>query len=118
MSASRGRSTHRAVKALAVAQCFGAVAFTGVLACQSEPPLVSTSRDRDAATRAPSTEPDASDIKDDAGDTTRTLVVYDRVRISSDPEAEYFQRATVPVDFGDEPVSRATLSVELESPCY
>jgi hypothetical protein len=106
------------VNVLAFATNFAAVALTGVLACQPEPSFVSRSRDRDAAPRAPSAEPDAGDVRDDAGATTRTLVVFDAIRISSDPDAEYFQRATVPVDFGDEPVSSATLSVELESPCY
>jgi hypothetical protein len=45
-------------------------------------------------------------------------LVLDSVHISSDAEAEHFQSATVAVDFGAEPVARATLFVELESPCF
>jgi hypothetical protein len=48
----------------------------------------------------------------------RTLVAFDHVHLSSDPEAEHFQRASTVVDFGFEPVTRATLSVGLESPCF
>jgi hypothetical protein len=49
---------------------------------------------------------------------TRALLVFDRVHLSSDPEAEHFQRASSWVDFGFDPVERATLSVDLESPCF
>jgi hypothetical protein len=45
-------------------------------------------------------------------------LLFDAVHISSDAEAEHFQRATTEVDFGDQPVARATLFVELESPCF
>lgn len=45
-------------------------------------------------------------------------LLFDAVHISSDAEAEHFQQATVPVDFGSQPVARATLFVELESPCF
>jgi hypothetical protein len=45
-------------------------------------------------------------------------LLLDAVHISSDAEAEYFQKATTEVDFGDRPVARATLFVELESPCF
>lgn len=45
-------------------------------------------------------------------------LLFDAVHISSDAQAEHFQQATVPVDFGSEPVARATLFVELESPCF
>ena len=44
--------------------------------------------------------------------------VFDAVRISSDESAEHFQSATTSVDFGVAPLSRATLRVELESPCF
>lgn len=47
-----------------------------------------------------------------------TLLAFERVHLSSDPEAEHFQRASHVVDFGFEPVTRATLSVNLESPCF
>jgi hypothetical protein len=67
------------------------------LACSSEPLLKPSSE--------PITQP-------------RTLVAFDRIHLSSDPEAEHFQRATTVVDFGFEPVARATLSVGLESPCF
>ena len=45
-------------------------------------------------------------------------LLFDAVHVSSDAEAEHFQRATTEVDFGDEAVARATLFVELESPCF
>jgi hypothetical protein len=48
----------------------------------------------------------------------RVLGVFDHVHLSSDPDAPHFQRATERVDFGFEPVSRAILSVSLESPCF
>jgi hypothetical protein len=48
----------------------------------------------------------------------RALVLFDRIHLSSDPTAEHFQRASTFVDFGLEPVERATLSVGLESPCF
>lgn len=45
-------------------------------------------------------------------------LLLDAVPISSDGQAEYFQKATVEADFGSEPVARATLFVELTSPCF
>jgi hypothetical protein len=48
----------------------------------------------------------------------RALIVFDHVHLSSDPDAEHFQRASTVVDFGFDPVKRATLSVGLESPCF
>jgi Peptide-N-glycosidase F, C terminal len=46
------------------------------------------------------------------------VTVLERAVLSSDAGAEYQQLASVGVDFGDEPVARATLRVRLESPCY
>jgi hypothetical protein len=54
----------------------------------------------------------------DAPPEARSVVAFDRVHLSSDPNAEHFQRASAGIDFGAEPVARATLSVELESPCF
>jgi hypothetical protein len=45
-------------------------------------------------------------------------LLLDGVHISSDERAEHFQIATTTVDFGSESVLRATLFVELESPCF
>ncbi len=44
-------------------------------------------------------------------------MVLERARISSDPEAEHHQRVEREVAF-DQRAARATLEVELESPCY
>lgn len=44
--------------------------------------------------------------------------MLDSVVISSDPEAEHFQSATTDVDFGAVSVAKATLHVELTSPCF
>jgi hypothetical protein len=46
------------------------------------------------------------------------LKVLDEVHISSNTDAEYFQRAAADVDFGEETVTRATLRVALRSPCF
>ncbi len=48
----------------------------------------------------------------------RVVSVFDEVHISSVADAEYFQHAVAAVDFGDEALARATLSVSLESPCF
>jgi hypothetical protein len=45
-------------------------------------------------------------------------LVFDAVHISSDSKAEHFQTATTSIDFGTTPLARATLRVELESPCF
>lgn len=47
-----------------------------------------------------------------------TVTAFDRVRISSLEQEENFQNARAKVDFGKGPFERATLVVELESPCY
>ncbi|HVJ18694.1 MAG TPA: peptide-N-glycosidase F-related protein [Polyangiaceae bacterium] len=49
---------------------------------------------------------------------SRTLSVFERVRVSSDDQAEYVRNAIAEVDFGADSVSRAVLKVELESPCF
>ena len=46
------------------------------------------------------------------------LQILSRARISSDAEAEDFQKAAAAVDFGEQPVRRATLRVSLQSPCF
>ena len=46
------------------------------------------------------------------------LSVLTRVHISGDEHDEQFQHALADVDFGPEPVARATLRVTLESPCF
>lgn len=44
--------------------------------------------------------------------------MLERAVLSSDAGAEFQQNAAVTVDFGRESVARATLRVQLESPCY
>jgi hypothetical protein len=51
-------------------------------------------------------------------DEPERLSVLAGVHISSHEDAEHFQRALGDVDFGQESVSRATLRVTLESPCF
>ncbi len=46
------------------------------------------------------------------------LTVLDRIVMSSDEAAEFHQTAASPIDFGSEPVARATLRIRLESPCF
>jgi hypothetical protein len=46
------------------------------------------------------------------------VTLLDDARISSDQAAEDFQRVTSEVDFGEQPVVRASLSVQLRSPCF
>jgi hypothetical protein len=53
-----------------------------------------------------------------AADRVSTLTVLDRITISSDSAAEHHQSVVTPIDFGFESVARATLHVELESPCF
>jgi hypothetical protein len=48
----------------------------------------------------------------------RVVPVFHHVRISSVQEAENFQHALAALDFGSGPFARATLSVNLESPCF
>lgn len=48
----------------------------------------------------------------------RTLEAFERVHLSSLEQAENFQRASRSIDLGRGPFERATLLVELESPCY
>lgn len=94
----------------------GGVALT--VACSSDPDPTS------AADDAGVVEADASSPTADAGSDApsygppRTEQVFDAIRISSIREDEYFQRATVPVDFGEGPFERVTLSVQLETTCF
>ena len=46
------------------------------------------------------------------------LPVLSSVHISSSQDAQHFQRATAEIDFGREPVARATLRITLMSPCF
>jgi hypothetical protein len=73
------------------------LAALAALGCSSEPLM----------------KPPSEDVQE-----TRRLLVFDQIHLSSDPAAEHFQRASTPVDFGFQPVRRATLSVGLESPCF
>ncbi len=89
------------------------------VACDSEAPLRSPAGG--AAQGGSDAGASNDEVRDGGANTApRTLSVpaFTQVHISSNPEAEHFQRATVQVDFGDEPVAQATLVVELESPCY
>ena len=56
--------------------------------------------------------------RDDSRGVPTEVLVFDALRISSDAEAEHFQSATTTLDFGAAPLARATLRVELESPCF
>lgn len=47
-----------------------------------------------------------------------TVVAFERTRISSLGEDANFQRSRAPIDWGKGPFERATLVVELESPCF
>ncbi|HEX6276889.1 MAG TPA: peptide-N-glycosidase F-related protein [Polyangiaceae bacterium] len=49
---------------------------------------------------------------------TRVVPVFHNVRVSSVQGAENFQHAVSSIDFGRGPFARATLSVNLESPCF
>jgi len=46
------------------------------------------------------------------------IPILTSTRISSNESAANFQRALANVDFGEQPVARATLRVTLESPCF
>jgi hypothetical protein len=46
------------------------------------------------------------------------VTVFDHITISSDSAAMYHQTAAAPVDFGAAPVKRATLRIQLASPCF
>lgn len=46
------------------------------------------------------------------------LQIFSSTHISSSQSAEYFQRAFAELDFGQEPVAKASLRVTLESPCF
>jgi hypothetical protein len=48
----------------------------------------------------------------------RVISAFDQVHVSSVAEAEFFQHAVAPVDLGTDSLTRATLSVNLESPCF
>src|SRR6185503_12470826 len=48
----------------------------------------------------------------------RVISVFDEIHISSVADAEYFQHAVRAIDFGSDPLERATLSVSLQSPCF
>jgi hypothetical protein len=47
-----------------------------------------------------------------------STTIFDRIVISSDEAAEHHQTVAAPIDFGREPLARATLRIQLESPCY
>jgi hypothetical protein len=70
------------------------------VACTSQPLLSSD-------------EPSAPSV-----DLPYTLEVFDHVDVSSNPDAEHFQHVTGALDFGAGPVAAATLTVELDSPCF
>lgn len=71
---------------------------------------------------------DSSDITGTAGESgtggaadaspSTVVTLLDDAHISSDQSAEDFQRATAEVDFGKQAVKRASLSVQLRSPCF
>jgi hypothetical protein len=62
--------------------------------------------------------PKKTDTSEEPQAVPYSLTAFDQVHLSSDETAEHFQRATTVVDFGLGPVTRATLSVTLESPCF
>ncbi len=49
---------------------------------------------------------------------TRRIHLFDGVEVSSDPEATHYQHATHTIDWGAGTVSRATLHLALQSPCF
>jgi hypothetical protein len=99
-------------------------------ACESKPLADDTASGGGSATTAGSGDGGASAASNDEGGESGSagsadapsfdggVTVLDRVVLSNDEAAEYHQSATVPVDFGSEPVARATLRIRLESPCY
>lgn len=48
----------------------------------------------------------------------QTLRLLDGVHVSSSEHDENFQRVSAPIDWGRDPVARATLRVNLSSPCF
>jgi hypothetical protein len=62
--------------------------------------------------------PKKADTSEEPQAVPHSITAFDQVHLSSDETAEHFQRATTVIDFGLGPVTRATLSVTLESPCF
>ena len=92
-------------------------------ACQSKP--LDSGADVATGGVGPTSDPNGAGQAEDAGglggaptnDAVR-LSVLTRAHISSDESDQHFQHALADVDFGQEPVARATLRVTLESPCF
>jgi hypothetical protein len=103
--------------------------LVGLVACQSQPIEPSAASAGSGGVGATGYTDDAgATSSDDAagaggtggqllGEPIRQSVLSD-VRISSKEDAENFQRAMADIDFGSEPVARATLRVTLTSPCF
>lgn len=93
-----------------------------VYACQSTPLPESVTPGAAGLPSAAAGAPDAASAGQSsggaAGAATSSLVVLERERVTSDPDAESFQRVSARVDFGDSEVAKATLRVSIESPCF
>lgn len=107
----------------------GALALSALLtSCQSKPldePNGGSSPSSAGNAGAPTSAGGSSSLSDggnggesDALGEPVSVPILTRVHISSDEGAENFQRALAGVDFGDASVTRATLRVTLESPCF
>jgi hypothetical protein len=97
--------------------------MTAVYACQSTalPETITTAGAAglpSAAAGAPEEASAGQSSGGAEGAATTSLVVLERERITSDPEADSFQRASARVDFGTGEVAKATLRVSIESPCF
>jgi hypothetical protein len=98
-------------------------------ACESDPldgpgdtPAEGAAGTEAASGGAPSAAgaPTASGSSGEAGASTtaRGTPILERVSLSSSEESTFHQTAFAPMDFGTEPVARATLHIQLESPCF
>jgi hypothetical protein len=105
-----------ALLAATVAACHSAPLDSG-----SDPPgggATSTESGGAAPAEDGGAKSSAGGVGGDALSEPERLSVLTRVPISSHEGAENFQRALADVDFGQESVTRATLRITLESPCF
>jgi hypothetical protein len=89
----------------------------------SDPPTDGAAGNEPAGGGAPSADagaPAASGASGEAGASSVPLgtPILERVSLSSSEASTFHQTAFAPMDFGTEPVARATLHIQLESPCF
>lgn len=98
---------------------FDALGVTSLLlaACTSKPIEPSSNSNGAAGQSGTTSEGGAAGSGADAAPST-VVTLLDDAHISSDQAADDFQHTTAEVDFGEQPVSRASLSVQLRSPCF